>query len=162
MVISPARSSTGTLHQIVKAYDIRGLVGEQLTEAACRAIGVRSRPWSWSARRGHQPGRRGRPRHAGILTGPGRCLHRRHHHGGVEGHGRPRLDRHDVLRPVHSGYRAPCLASHNPARQRIKLCLAGAVPLSLDTGLAQIRDQAQSVLDGAAPLVADIKDGVEP
>jgi phosphomannomutase len=40
-------------------------------------------------------------------------------------------------------------ASHNPARYNgIKLCLAGAAPLSLDTGLGRVRDLAQAVLDG--------------
>ncbi len=43
-------------------------------------------------------------------------------------------------------------ASHNPARYNgIKLCLAGAEPLSLDTGLAAIRDDAMAVLDGNSP-----------
>ena len=47
-------------------------------------------------------------------------------------------------------------ASHNPARYNgIKMCLAGAVPISLETGLAQVRDEAQALLDGAAPAVAD-------
>jgi phosphomannomutase len=40
-------------------------------------------------------------------------------------------------------------ASDNPARYNgIKLCLAGATPISLDTGLARVRDDAQALLDG--------------
>jgi phosphomannomutase len=40
-------------------------------------------------------------------------------------------------------------ASHNPARYNgIKLCRAGAKPIGLETGLAEIRDVAQSLLDG--------------
>ena len=47
-------------------------------------------------------------------------------------------------------------ASHNPARYNgIKLCLAGAVPLSLETGLATIRDDAMAILDGASAPLAD-------
>ena len=43
-------------------------------------------------------------------------------------------------------------ASHNPAQYNgIKLCRAGARPIGLDTGLAEIRDQAQAILDGTAP-----------
>src|ERR671920_1557226 len=43
-------------------------------------------------------------------------------------------------------------ASHNPARYNgIKMCRAGARPIGQDTGLAQIRDRAQAILDGAAP-----------
>ena len=42
-------------------------------------------------------------------------------------------------------------ASHNPAAYNgIKLCRAGARPISLDTGLARIRDRAQAPARGAA------------
>ena len=40
-------------------------------------------------------------------------------------------------------------ASHNPAQYNgIKLCRAGAKPIGLETGLAEIRDEAQVLLDG--------------
>ncbi|MEN3310302.1 MAG: phosphomannomutase [Micromonosporaceae bacterium] len=40
-------------------------------------------------------------------------------------------------------------ASHNPAQYNgIKLCRAGAKPIGLDTGLAEIRDVAQRLVDG--------------
>jgi phosphomannomutase len=39
-------------------------------------------------------------------------------------------------------------ASHNPAKYNgIKMCRAGAKPIGQDTGLAQIRDRAQALLD---------------
>jgi phosphomannomutase len=42
-------------------------------------------------------------------------------------------------------------ASHNPAQYNgMKFCRAGARPIGLETGLAEIRDVAQRVLDGAA------------
>ncbi len=42
-------------------------------------------------------------------------------------------------------------ASHNPARYNgIKLCRAGAKPIGLETGLAEIRDEAQTLLDDPA------------
>ncbi len=42
-------------------------------------------------------------------------------------------------------------ASHNPARYNgIKMCRPGAKPIGQDTGLADIRDAAQALLDGAA------------
>jgi phosphomannomutase len=42
-------------------------------------------------------------------------------------------------------------ASHNPARYNgIKLCRAGALPIGLDSGLTEIRDEAQAMLDGGA------------
>jgi phosphomannomutase len=43
-------------------------------------------------------------------------------------------------------------ASHNPAQYNgIKLCRAGAKPIGLETGLAEIRDAAQALLDGERP-----------
>jgi phosphomannomutase len=43
-------------------------------------------------------------------------------------------------------------ASHNPARYNgIKLCLAGARPVGADTGLEQVKAVAQQVLDGNGP-----------
>src|SRR2546423_10164061 len=46
-------------------------------------------------------------------------------------------------------------ASHNPARYNgIKLCRAGAKPIGLETGLAEMRDEAQALLDGASPYGA--------
>lgn len=46
-------------------------------------------------------------------------------------------------------------ASHNPAQYNgVKLCLAGARPVGADTGLAEIKAIAQSVLDGKGPLPA--------
>jgi phosphomannomutase len=42
-------------------------------------------------------------------------------------------------------------ASHNPAQYNgIKLCRAGAKPIGLETGLADIRDEAQALLDGGS------------
>ena len=43
-------------------------------------------------------------------------------------------------------------ASHNPARYNgIKLCRSGARPVGQETGLAQVRELAQGYLDGALP-----------
>src|SRR5689334_11447439 len=40
-------------------------------------------------------------------------------------------------------------ASHNPARYNgIKMCRAAALPIGLESGLAEIRDVAQAILDG--------------
>ncbi len=42
-------------------------------------------------------------------------------------------------------------ASHNPARYNgLKVCRAGARPVSMETGLAEIRDRAIALLDGSA------------
>jgi phosphomannomutase len=46
-------------------------------------------------------------------------------------------------------------ASHNPARYNgIKLCRAGATPIGQDTGLTAIRAEAERILDDAAPAPA--------
>ncbi len=52
-------------------------------------------------------------------------------------------------------------ASHNPAQYNgIKLCRSAARPVGQDTGLAQVRDLAQQLLDeGAVPEPADITPG---
>ena len=43
-------------------------------------------------------------------------------------------------------------ASHNPAEYNgIKLCLSGARPVGIDTGLGEVRDTAKSVLRGSGP-----------
>ncbi len=53
-------------------------------------------------------------------------------------------------------------ASHNPARYNgIKLCRAGAKPIGLETGLAEIRDEAQVLIDGAS-VFGDGTGRVEP
>jgi phosphomannomutase len=44
-------------------------------------------------------------------------------------------------------------ASHNPARYNgIKMCRSGAKPIGQDTGLAEIRERAQAILDGTATV----------
>ena len=46
-------------------------------------------------------------------------------------------------------------ASHNPAQYNgVKFCLSGARPVGLDSGLAEVRDLARSVLQGEAPSPA--------
>ena len=136
------------LTSFVKAYDVRGLVGIQLTSDASRAIGYAFARFV----AGKSPAvviaydmRESSPELAGafaegvtsagldvVMAGPG--LHR------------PavfRLRQADLPGAMFT-------ASHNPARYNgIKMCLAGAVPISLDTGLAQVRDEAQAMLDGA-------------
>jgi phosphomannomutase len=51
-------------------------------------------------------------------------------------------------------------ASHNPAQYNgIKLCRAGARPVGQDTGLTQIRDLGQAILDGGRGFA---REGTEP
>lgn len=136
------------LSTFVKAYDVRGVVGEQLTSEVAAALGwafarfVRSRG-STSVVIGHDM-RDSSPelaaRFAEGITSAGLNVV-------MAG-----LASTDMLYFASGALDRPgamFTASHNPARYNgIKLCLAGAVPLSLDTGLAQIRDDAQALLDG--------------
>jgi len=49
-------------------------------------------------------------------------------------------------------------ASHNPAKYNgIKMCRAGALPVGLETGLGDIRDLAQAILDGTDAARADAR-----
>ena len=49
-------------------------------------------------------------------------------------------------------------ASHNPAKYNgIKMCRAGALPVGLETGLNDIRDVAQAILDGTDSAHADAR-----
>jgi phosphomannomutase len=44
-------------------------------------------------------------------------------------------------------------ASHNPAKYNgVKMCRKGAKPIGQDTGLAEIRERAQAILDGKAEI----------
>ncbi|WP_322097754.1 phosphomannomutase/phosphoglucomutase [Nakamurella alba] len=143
------------LSQIVKAYDVRGLVGSQLTVDAARALGGAF---------------------ATLVAGEAKVVVVAHDMRDsspelsaafADGATAAGLDvvmaglgSTDLLYFASGVLELPgamFTASHNPARYNgIKMCLAGAVPLSLDSGLAQIRDGAQAVLDGAPAPEADV------
>jgi len=142
------------LTSFVKAYDVRGVVGIQLTAGVSRALG------SAFARfvTGQSPAvviaydmRESSPELAGAFA------------EGVTSAGldvvMAGLGSTDLLYFASGALNLPgamFTASHNPARYNgIKMCLAGAVPISLDTGLAQVRDDAQALLDGATAVVAE-------
>ena len=49
-------------------------------------------------------------------------------------------------------------ASHNPAQYNgVKFCRSGARPVGIDSGLAEIRDVTQAILDGDAPSPAEVR-----
>jgi phosphomannomutase len=142
------------LTSFVKAYDVRGLVGSQLTSDVSRAIGYAFARFV----AGQSPAvviaydmRESSPELAGAYA------------EGVTSAGldvvMAGLGSTDMLYFASGRLNLPgamFTASHNPARYNgIKMCLAGAVPISLETGLAQVRDDAQALLDGAPPAVAD-------
>ena len=136
------------LSQIVKAYDVRGTVPDQWDERAAEALGAAfaqllSRPATAGTRSSSRTT-------CGTLAGPGRRLRRRR-----AGRGAVVIDiglgSTDMLYYASGALDLPgamFTASHNPARYNgIKMCRAGARPIGQDSGLAEIRDLAQALLD---------------
>ncbi len=143
------------LTNFVKAYDVRGLVGSQLTSDVCRALGYSFARFvadggARSVVVAHDM-RESSPELAGAFA------------EGVTGAGvdvvMAGLASTDLLYFASGTLEMPgamFTASHNPATYNgIKMCLAGAVPISLDTGLARVRDDAQALLDGGTPPVPE-------
>ncbi|GAA1807684.1 phosphomannomutase/phosphoglucomutase [Luedemannella flava] len=142
------------LSAIVKAYDVRGTVPDQLNEDVARAIGAAfvqtlaaggeavdtiviaydMRASSPGLAAAFSAGARGEGANV-IMAGLGST---------------------DLLYFASGKLGLPgamFTASHNPAKYNgIKMCRAGAKPIGQDTGLAEIRDRAQAIIDsGAAP-----------
>src|SRR6476620_6759716 len=142
------------LTSFVKAYDVRGLVGIQLTSDASRALGyafARFVAAESAAVVIAYDMRESSPELAGAFA------------EGVTTAGldvvMAGLGSTDLLYFAAGRLNLPgamFTASHDPSKYNgIKMCLAGAVPISLETGLATVRDDAQAMLDGARPTVAD-------
>jgi phosphomannomutase len=146
-----------SLSDVFKAYDIRGVVPDQLNAEQFRAIGVAF---------------------ARFAGSPNLLVARDMRESGVElsrafadgarSEGVAVIDlglgSTDLLYFAAGSLDAPgamFTASHNPARYNgLKLCLSGARPVGRDTGLAEIRATAESLLDawgaqGPPPLDPD-------
>ncbi len=143
-----------SLADIFKAYDIRGTVPDQLNADQCRAIGEAM---------------------ARFSGGPRLLLARDMRESGVElSHAFAEGARSAGVAVIDLGLASTDLlyfatgrldapgamftASHNPARYNgIKLCLSGARPIGRDTGLFEIEENAQELLDrwgaGGPPAV---------
>ncbi len=134
------------LGPIVKAYDVRGIVGEQLNaevaERLGRAAAVELHGEAVVVGRDMRP--------SGVELSEAFMV-------GVRAQGVDTIDiglaSTDLLYYASGRLGVPgamWTASHNPAGYNgLKLCRAGAEPVSAETGLLQIRDRAQS---GAFPL----------
>ncbi|MFD9403647.1 phosphomannomutase/phosphoglucomutase [Streptomyces sp. NPDC060011] len=148
---------TADLSQLVKAYDVRGVVPDQwdeplaelfgaafvqVTGADAIVIGHDMRPSSPGLSRAFARGAAAR----GVdVTEIGLCST-------------------DQLYYASGAFTLPgamFTASHNPARYNgIKMCRAGAAPVGQDTGLSEIRRLVESWLDSGAPAPApDAKPG---
>ncbi|MGA0878474.1 MAG: phosphomannomutase/phosphoglucomutase [Ilumatobacteraceae bacterium] len=145
--------SVGTvLDQIVKAYDIRGTVPDQLDVTVAHALGVGFA--SFTGAPVAIVARDMRPSGPELVEAFSR---------GLMEHGVDVIDiglaSTDLLYFAAGRLDAPgamFTASHNPAQYNgIKLCLAGARPVGVDTGLLQVRAAAERVLSGDLPPNAE-------
>jgi phosphomannomutase len=136
------------LSDIVKAYDVRGIVGEQLTGEVARALGAAFVTVTGAGKlvTGHDMRESGPELQAAFADGAAS------RGADVVDIGLASTD----LLYFASGWLdlpgAMFTASHNPARYNgIKLCRSGAQPIGADTGLPEIRDAAQRYLDSGLP-----------
>src|ERR1700685_2771196 len=130
--------------RVFKAYDIRGTVPDELDADMCRAIGGAVARFTKAPRlliaRDMRPSGV-EPRHAVA--------------GGARAEGTAVTDlgmaSTDFLYFASGHLDAPgamFTASHNPAGYNgIKLCLSGARPIGVDTGLVEIEEMAEDLLD---------------
>ena len=136
------------LSNIVKAYDVRGVVPDQLNAEIARALGAAFARFAGAdtivvARD---------MRDSGVELGAAFAE-------GVTAQGVDVVDAGlgstDLLYYAAGSMDVPgamFTASHNPAKYNgIKLCLSGARPVGQESGLAQIRAEAESFLDGEVP-----------
>ncbi|MFF5548489.1 phosphomannomutase/phosphoglucomutase [Streptomyces olivaceoviridis] len=143
---------TADLSQIVKAYDVRGVVPDQwdealaglfgaafaeVTGAAAIVVGHDMRPSSPGLSRAFA---RGAADRGADVTEIGLCSTDQLYYASGA------LDLPGAM----------FTASHNPARYNgIKLCRAGAAPVGQDTGLAQIRERVERWLAEGGPDPVD-------
>ena len=135
-----------TLTQIVKANDIRGLVGEQLDDRVVQALGA-----SFAALVGDEAdqvvvGHDMRDSSPALVAAFARGVAEAGLDVVLIG-----LCSTDALYYASGALDCPgamFTASHNPAAWNgIKLCRSAARPVGLDTGLAEVRDTARTLLD---------------
>jgi phosphomannomutase len=140
------------LDEIVKAYDIRGTVPDQLHGAVAHALGVGF---------------------AKLVDADRVLVARDMRESGIElvhefargvmeqgvdvvDLGLASTDMMYFAAGVLDAPGAMFTASHNPAQYNgVKFCLAGARPVGIDSGLAEIRATSSTVLDGLGPRAAE-------
>ncbi len=136
------------LSSIVKAYDVRGVVPDELDADIARAIGAAFAQFTGAPRIVTARDMR----ESGVALG-------RAFAEGVTSQGvdvvESGLGSTDLLYYAAGSMDIPgamFTASHNPAKYNgIKLCLAGARPVGQESGLVQIREQAERFLEQGIP-----------
>jgi phosphomannomutase len=136
------------LDEIVKAYDIRGTVPDQLNGEIAHALGVAFATFCGADR----------VLVARDMRRSGEELADEFSRGGME-QGLDVVDlglaSTDMLYYAAGALDTPgamFTASHNPAQYNgLKLCLSGARPVGIESGLDAVKRVAESVLDGSGP-----------
>ncbi|MEH0933831.1 phosphomannomutase/phosphoglucomutase [Micromonospora psammae] len=137
------------LSQIVKAYDVRGTVPQQWDARTAEALGA---AFTQVLNAAGEPGEAVLIAHDMRATGPELAAA---FAAGVRAEGRTVIElglgSTDMLYYASGALDLPgamFTASHNPAQYNgIKMCRSGARPIGQDSGLADIRDRAQAMLD---------------
>jgi len=139
---------TRDLSTIVKAYDVRGLVPDQLDADVAKAIGAAFARFAGAPRIVTARDMRG----SGVELSAAFAAGATQQGVDVVDVG---LGSTDLLYYAAGSMDLPgamFTASHNPAQYNgIKLCLSGAKPVGQDSGLATIRDDAQRFLADGVP-----------
>ncbi len=143
------------LDQIVKAYDIRGTVHDEINTVVTHALGVGFATFVTAAGADRVViARDMRPSGPSLVEAFSRGLNE--HGVDVVDIGLASTDLMYYASGTLGLPGAMFTASHNPAGYNgIKLCLSGARPVGADSGLADVKAVAQSVLDGDEPARAD-------
>lgn len=140
---------TNTLDKIFKAYDVRGLAPEELSEEVAEAIGYGFALFAAEPR--IVVGRDMRPSGIDLVESFKRGANKAG--VSVDDIG---LCSTDMLYFSSGHLNQPGVtftASHNPAQYNgIKMCLAGAKPVGEDTGLKIVKQAAQNYMKGGAPV----------
>ncbi|MDY6055176.1 phosphomannomutase/phosphoglucomutase [Micrococcus sp.] len=155
-------TSTGAidLHDSFKAYDVRGIVGETITADTVRAVGAAFVDVLGLAGQTVLVGGDMRPSSPEFMDAFAEGAMRRG--GQVQRLGLISTDMLYYVAGVRQAAGVVFTASHNPAEYNgMKMAKAGAVPVSSDTGLFEIRDAAQAYLDAGEIPAAEVEGSVE-
>ena len=148
----PDAQPVSKLDAIVKAYDIRGTVPDQLDADVAHALGVAFASFTKAPH--IVVAQDMRPSGPELVDAFARGVMEQGIDVVLLG-----LASTDLLYFAAGRLDAPgamFTASHNPAQYNgIKLCLSGARPVGADTGLEEVKAIAQAVLDGRGPLPAE-------
>ena len=147
------------LRDSFKAYDVRGIVGETITAETVRAVGAAFVDVLGLAGQTVLVGGDMRPSSPEFIEAFAEGATRRG--GNVQRIGLISTDMLYYAAGVEQAAGVMFTASHNPAAYNgMKMAKAGAVPVSSDTGLYEIRDVAQGYLEAGEIPAADAQGSV--